>query len=211
MFASGGWGTPQTPQKSFTKAMSWHQYFNQNLNYTCVLNMLKHGANLPTPRESQVAKLRSLARVCRPITEEMKRILAASRPPSVRAVRDCMNVAFALVLAKALQWPHYWIGRTLLLGFPITGVMESTGVLRPRDEPRKVEEFDWLRADILSENKRWLYAVHEKATSRVSSVQDRVNKNDRESLETLQRVERQTLIEIGKGQDSTPDCRWATK
>ncbi len=48
--------------------------------------MPKHGANLPTLRESQVAKLRSLARVCRPITEEMKRILAVSRPPSVRAV-----------------------------------------------------------------------------------------------------------------------------
>ena len=38
--------------------------------------MLQHGANLPTLRESQVAKLRSLARTCRPITEDMKRILA---------------------------------------------------------------------------------------------------------------------------------------
>jgi hypothetical protein len=63
---------------------------------------------------------------------------------------------FTLVLAKALRWPHYWVGRALLLGSPITGVMESTGVLRPRDEPRKVEEFDCLRADILAENKRWL-------------------------------------------------------
>jgi len=58
--------------------------------------MPKHGADLQTLRESQVAKLRSLARVCRPITEEMKQILAASRPPSVHAVGDCMNVAFAL-------------------------------------------------------------------------------------------------------------------
>ncbi len=122
--------------------------------------MIQHGANLPTLRESQVARLRSLSRICKPITEEMKRILAVSRPPSVRAVGDCMNVAFALVLAKALRWPHHWIGRALLLGFPITGVMESTGVLRPRDEPRKVEEFDLLRADILTENKKWLYVVH---------------------------------------------------
>ncbi len=38
----------------------------------------------------------------------------------------------------------------------IVTVMESTGVLRPRDEPRKVEEFDRLRADILAENKKWL-------------------------------------------------------
>jgi hypothetical protein len=58
--------------------------------------MPKHCADLQRLRESQVAKLRSLARVCRPITEEMKQILAASRPPSVRAVGDCMNVAFAL-------------------------------------------------------------------------------------------------------------------
>ncbi len=115
-----------------------------------------------------------------------------------------MNVAFALVLAKAIRWPHYWIGSGLLLGFPITGVMESTGVLRPRDEPRKVEEFDRLRADILAENKRWLSAVHDKATSRVSSAQDRANKGDRESLETLQHVGRQTLKEIGKGHMGQP-------
>jgi hypothetical protein len=82
--------------------------------------------------------------------------------------------------------------------------MEGTGVLRPRDEPHKVEEFDRLRADILAENKKWLYAVHEKATSRVSSAQDRANKGDRESLETLQRVERQTLKEIGKGHMGQP-------
>jgi hypothetical protein len=166
--------------------------------------MLQHGTNLPTLRESQVAKLRRLARICKPITEEMKRILAASRPPSVRAVGDCMNVAFALVLAKSLRWPHYWIGRALLLGFPITGVMESTGVLRPRDEQRKGEEFDRLRVDILADNKRWLYAVHDKATARARSAQDRANKGDRESLETLQRVERQTLKEIGKGHMGQP-------
>jgi hypothetical protein len=115
-----------------------------------------------------------------------------------------MNVAFALVLAKALRWPHHWIGRALLLGFPITGVMEITGVLRTRDEPRKVEEFDRLRADILAENKKWLYAVHEKATSRVSIAQDRANKGDRESLETLRRIEQQTLKEIGKGHMGKP-------
>ena len=102
--------------------------------------MLQHGANLPTLQESQVAKLRSLARVCKSITEEMKRILAASLPPSVCAVGDCMNVAFALVLAKERQWQHYWISHVLLLGFPITGDMESTGVLQPRDEPHKVEQ-----------------------------------------------------------------------
>ena len=77
-------------------------------------------------------------------------------------------------------------------------------MLRPRDELRKVEEFDWLRTDILAENKRWLYAVHDKATSRVSSVQERTNKGDRENLATLQRVERQTLIEIGKGHMGQP-------
>jgi hypothetical protein len=77
-------------------------------------------------------------------------------------------------------------------------------VLRPRDEQHKVEEFDWLRTDILAENKRWLYAVHDKATSRVSSVQERTNKGDRESLATLQRVEQQTLIEIGKGYMGQP-------
>ena len=88
--------------------------------------------------------------------------------------------------------------------FPITGVMESTGVLQPRDELRKVEEFDWLRTDILAENKRWLYVVYDKATSRVSSVQERTNKGDRESLATLQHVERQTLIEIGKGHMGQP-------
>ena len=102
--------------------------------------MLQHGANLPTLQESQVAKLRSLARVCKSITEEMKRILAASLPPSVCAVGDCMNVAFALVLAKERQWQHYWISHVLLLWFPITGDMESTGVLQPRDEPHKVEQ-----------------------------------------------------------------------
>jgi hypothetical protein len=101
---------------------------------SAISTMLRYGTHLPELRDSQIAKMHSLARACLPITDRMRRTLAPLRPPSVRAVSDRMNVAFALVLAKALHWPHIWIGRALLVWFPITGIMESTGVLRACEE-----------------------------------------------------------------------------
>jgi len=51
------------------------------------------------------------------------------RAVRARKVGDRMNVAFLIALASALDWPHTWLGRALLLGFPITGDMETASRL----------------------------------------------------------------------------------
>ena len=90
----------------------------------------------------------------------MHEILRDQRPHSVRVVGDRMNVAFALSLASALQWPHKWLGRALLVGFRITGVMEQTGVLRQVEERVAQAEFAERVAEIRRENREWLSKVH---------------------------------------------------
>ena len=166
--------------------------------------MLRQGENLPALRAQQTGRLRALAQACAPITVRMREMLREQRPESVRKVGDCMNVAFILALASALEWPHIWLGRALLLGFPITGDMETTGVNRPLREPRPKEEFAARAAEIQQGNKEWLYRVHERAYSRAKGALREAEGGAASSLETLRRVEKQTLKEIEKGHMGAP-------
>ena len=166
--------------------------------------MLEHGAGLPGLRHRQMEKLRNLERRCQPITKRMHAMLRDQRPHSVRVVGDRMNVAFALSLASALQWPHKWLGRALLVGFRITGVMEQTGVLRQVEERVAQAEFAERAAEIRRGNREWLSKVHRRAERRATAAMEKAGTGSNTDLEILQRVERQTLKEIERGHAGRP-------
>jgi hypothetical protein len=96
-----------------------------------------------------------------------------------------MNVTFALVLAKALHCPHIWIGRALLVGFPITGIMEITGVLRACEERQDPDTFLESRERTLAGNLAWLHEVHRKAKYRAESALSQAQPGAGDGLEIL--------------------------
>ena len=131
--------------------------------------MLDQGMQLPQFRAEQTSKLQQLAKRCGPVDSEMKRVSVHRRHLSVRASGDNINVAFALALAAALQWPHFWLGRALLIGFPITGHLEETGVHRRLEEKLDAEEFNKFYVNTMRENRSWAFSVANAAVKRAKS------------------------------------------
>ena len=60
------------------------------------------------------------------------------------------------------------MGHALLIGFPITGQSEETGVHRRLEEQLDAEEFNEFYAKTMQENKSWVFTVADTAACEAS-------------------------------------------
>lgn len=125
----------------------------------CVLaidRMLGLGQRLPTWRSSQLRRLSHISARAARLSASLKRScglgLAANQLESrVRKV----NVVMLMLLCDVLEHPDTALPRSYLYGFPVTGALPDSNVLRPQP-PVEPEQVFWTRYnDTLRTNDQW--------------------------------------------------------
>ena len=132
--------------------------------------MLKLGDRLPAWRAGQLRKLRAIAKRAGRLTHSLKRsyglgVAAAQLEAKVRRV----NVVLLMLLCDVLEHPDVNLPRAYLRGFPVTGVIPDSHVLRPQPAADPEEEF-WVRYHhTMSTNDRWSEQLARQVAERATS------------------------------------------
>ena len=132
--------------------------------------MLKLGVRLPAWRVGQLRKLRAIAKRAGRLTHSLKLsfglgVAAAQLEAKVRRV----NVVLLMLLCDVLEHPDVNLPRAYLHGFPVTGVIPDSHVLRPQPAADPEEEF-WVRYhQTMSTNDGWSEQLARQVAERATS------------------------------------------
>ena len=160
--------------------------------------MFQQGPNLGAWRAKQARNLSGIARKAR----ELDKVLKAgfSPPTSVqylqRDVRD-VNVVLLCQMCDALNHPDVNLPRNFLLGFPVTGVVPDSGVLRPIPTAGSEEAFWAGFKRTMATNNSW-------ATTLASAVNSEGLSAHGRRRELLRRSWDLTKNEVAQGFASQP-------
>ena len=160
--------------------------------------MFQQGPNLGAWRAKQARNLSGIARKAR----ELDKVLKAgfSPPTSVQYlqcdVRD-VNVVLLCLMCDALNHPDVNLPRNFLLGFPVTGVVPDSGVLRPIPTAGSEEAFWAGFKRTMATNNSW-------ATTLASAVNSEGLSAHGRRRELLRRSWDLTKNEVAQGFASQP-------
>ena len=155
--------------------------------------MLQKGKDLKNWRGRQVHILHQVAKQARRLDAALK--AEPSPSSSVRHLEDgvrSVNVALLCLLCDVLDHPDVDLPRNFLLGFPVTGVIADSGVLRPQPPDGSDADFWRGHASTMASNASW-------AARLASDVQQEADNAKGKQLRLLRDTWELTQQEIAKG------------